>query len=101
MFGTIHQHLKQYLIQNFSTHYRREGTITMIVRRCAGLHFLFHLSSSIAFLIKRGKIHVKNTEKPTFLILKDDSILRTALSESPITSLKFEHLSNQRTKTTL
>ena len=28
-------------------------------------------------------------------------ILRTALSESPIASLKFEHLSNQRTKTTL
>ena len=63
MFGTIHQHLKQYLIQNFSTHYRREGTITMIVRRCTGLHFLFHLSSSIAFLIKRGKIHVEKIEK--------------------------------------
>ena len=50
--------------------------------------------------MKCGKIYVKNTEKPTFLILKDDSILRTALSESPITSLKFEHLSNQRTETT-
>ena len=48
--------------------------------------------------MKRGKIHVKNTEKPTFLIPKDYSILRTALSESRITSLKFEHLSNQRTK---
>ena len=57
--------------------------------------------SSIAFLVKRGKIHVKDTEKPTFLILRDDCIQRTALSESPITSLKFEHLSNQRTKTTL
>ena len=52
-----------------------------------------HRSSSIAFLRKRSKIHVENTEKQTFLILKDDSILRTALSESPITSLKFEHLS--------
>ena len=59
---------------------------------------IFHLSSSVAFLIKRGKIHVKHTEKLTFLILKDDSILRTALSESLITSLKFEHFSNQRTK---
>ena len=39
--------------------------------------------------MKRGKIHVKNTEKPTFLILKDDSILPTALSEFPITLLKF------------
>ena len=28
-------------------------------------------------------------------------ILRIALSESPIASLKFEHLSNQRTETTL
>ena len=33
--------------------------------------------------MKRGKIHVKNTEKPKFLILKDDSILRTALSLKP------------------
>ena len=40
MFGGIHQHLKQYLIQNFSTHSRREGTITMIVLQCTGLHFL-------------------------------------------------------------
>ena len=32
------------------------------------------MSTSIAFLIKRGKMHVKNTEKPTFLVLKDDSI---------------------------
>ena len=53
-----------------------------------------HLSSSIAFLMKLGKTHVKNTEKPTFLILKDDSILPTALSESPITSLKF-HVPNE------
>ena len=51
--------------------------------------------------MKRGKMHVKNTEKPTFLILKDDYILRPALAESPITSLKFEPLLNQRTKTTL
>ena len=36
-------------------------------------------------------------QKPTFLTLKDDSILRTALFEYPFTSLKFEHLSNQRT----
>ena len=35
MFGAIHQHLKRYLIQNFSTHSRREGTITTIE-----LHFL-------------------------------------------------------------
>ena len=62
---------------------------------------IFHLSSSIAFLIKRDEIHVKNKEKPTFLILKVNYILRTALSESPVTLLKFEHLSNQRTKTTL
>ena len=33
--------------------------------------------------MKRGKIHVKNSEKPKFLILKDDSILRTALSLKP------------------
>ena len=56
------------------------------------------MSSSIAFLINCSKIHVKNTEKPTFLILKDDSILQTPLFESPITSLKSEHLSNQGTK---
>ena len=43
------------------------------------------MSSSIAFLINCSKIHIKNAEKPTFLILKDDSILQTALSESPIT----------------
>ena len=121
MFGAIHQHLKQYLIQNFSTHSRREGTITMIiVLQYTGLHFLSYNSiqlstiftalvtrllkviwylssfSGIAFLIKRGKIHVKNTEKSTFLILKDDSMSRTALPNPP-----FEHLSNQRTKTTL
>ena len=59
------------------------------------------MSISIAFLLKRDNIRVKNTEKPTFLILKDDSILRTAPSESRVNSLKFEHLSNQRTKTTL
>ena len=45
--------------------------------------------------------HCKNTEKPTFFILKDDSILRTVLSEFPVNSLKFEYLSNQRTKTTI
>ena len=56
------------------------------------------LSSCIAFLLKRGKIHVKNTEKSTFFILKDDSILRTALSESPITSLKFEHSQTKEQK---
>ena len=38
--------------------------------------------------MKLGKTHVKNTEKPTFLILP------TALSESPITSLKF-HVPNE------
>ena len=59
------------------------------------------MSSSIAFLINCSKIHVKNTEKPTFLILKDDSILQTPLFESPITSLKSEHLSNQGTKKTI
>ena len=51
--------------------------------------------------MKRGKIHAKNKEKPTFLTLKDDSILRTALAASSITSLKFEHLSNKRIRTTL
>ena len=40
MFGAIRQHLKQYLIQNFSTPSRREGTITMIVPQCTELHFL-------------------------------------------------------------
>ena len=45
--------------------------------------------------------HCKNTEKPTFFILKDDSILRTVLSEFPVNSLRFEYLSNQRTKTTI
>ena len=64
MFGAVHQHLKQYLIQNFSTHSRREGTITMIMLQRTELHLLsnsmsnspdiFHLSS----LMKRGKIHV-------------------------------------------
>ena len=38
--------------------------------------------------MKLGKTHVKNTEKPTFLILP------TALSESAITSLKF-HVPNE------
>ena len=92
MFGAIQQHLKQYLIHNFSTHSRREGTITMIVLQCTKIHHfhsmscndIFPLSSSIAFLIKRDEIHVKNKEKPTFLLLKVDSILQTALSESPI-----------------
>ena len=46
-------------------------------------------------------MHVKNIEKPTFLILNDDSNLRTALSETRVNLLKFEHLSNQRKKTTL
>ena len=32
-------------------------------------------------------MHVKNKETPTFLILKDDSYLRTALSESPIVEI--------------
>ena len=59
------------------------------------------MSSNIAFLIKCGKIHVKNTEKPTFLILNDYSILRTALSKSHVNLLNFEHLLNQRTKKTL
>ena len=40
MFGAIHQHPKQYLIQNFSTHSRREGTVTMIVLQGRGPHFL-------------------------------------------------------------
>ena len=40
MFGAIHQHLKQNLIQNFSTHFLREGTITIIVLLCTELHFL-------------------------------------------------------------
>ena len=40
MFAAIQQHLKQYAIQNFSTHSRREGTITMIVLKCTELHFL-------------------------------------------------------------
>ena len=30
--------------------------------------------------MKRGKTHVKKTEKPKILILKDDSISRTAFS---------------------
>ena len=106
-------------ISNFSSHSRHEETITMIVLQCTRLHFLssnhppfsqhdWHVYTignlisficlSIAFFIKGGKINVKYTENLTFLILKDDSILWTALSESSITSLKFEHLSNQRTK---
>ena len=40
MFGALHQHLKQYLIQNVSTPSRREGTTTMIVLQCTELHFL-------------------------------------------------------------
>ena len=59
------------------------------------------MSSNIAFLIKCDKIHVKNTEKPTFLILNDYSILRTALPKSHVNLLNFEHLLNQRTKKTL
>ena len=43
-------------------------------------------------------MHVKNIEKPTFLILNDDSNLRTALSETRVNSLKFEHLSNKKKK---
>ena len=40
MFGAVHQHLKQYLIQNFSTHSRREGTITTIMLQRTELHLL-------------------------------------------------------------
>ena len=40
MFGAIHQHLKQNLIQNFSTHSRPEGAITMIVLQCTELEQL-------------------------------------------------------------
>ena len=40
MFGAIDQHLKQYLIKKISSNSRREGTITMIVLQCTGLHFL-------------------------------------------------------------
>ena len=47
MFGAIPQHLKQYLIQNFSTHFLREGTITMIVLQCTELHFLSNMESTI------------------------------------------------------
>ena len=36
----VKEHLKYYLIPNFSTHSRREGTVTMIVLHCTGLHFL-------------------------------------------------------------
>ena len=43
MFGTIYQHLKQYLIKKFSIHYRREGTITMFVLQCTELHFLSNI----------------------------------------------------------
>ena len=46
--------------------------------------------------MKRGKMHVKSKEKLTFLFLRDDSIWRAALSESPISSLKFEHLSQTK-----
>ena len=42
-------------------------------------------------------MHVKNIEKPTFLILNDDSNLRTALSETRVNLLKFEHLSKNDT----
>ena len=116
MFGAIQQHLRQCLIHNFSTRalssWRNNNDDRVTVHKTPPfskheLHVyarqsdIFHLSSSIAFLIKRDEIHVKNKEKPTFLILKVNYILRTALSESPVTLLKFEHLSNQRTKTTL
>ena len=74
---------------------------TAWVTRFLEVSNVFHLSRSIAFLLKRGNIHVKNTEKPSFLIQNDDSIVRTALSEFCVNSRKFEHLSNQRTKTTL
>ena len=40
MFGAVHQHLKQYLIQNFSPHSRREGTITMTMLQRTELHLL-------------------------------------------------------------
>ena len=72
MFDATHQHFKRYLIKKFSTHFRRGGTITMIALQYTELHF--HC----------GIILVKNTEKPTFLILKDDSNLQTVLPESPI-----------------
>ena len=36
----VKEHLKQYLIQKFPTHSRRDGTITMIVLQCTELHFL-------------------------------------------------------------
>ena len=49
MFSAIHQHLKQYLIQNLSTHSCREVSITMIALQCTELHFLSkfeHLSNT-------------------------------------------------------
>ena len=102
MFGAIHQHFKQYLIQNFSTHSPREGTITMIVLSAQDFIFSLSFLQVIWYLSSVQLYHIshkaKNTEKLTFLILKDDSILWTALYESPITSLKFEHLSNQSAK---
>ena len=47
LFGAVHQHLKQYLIQNFSTHSRREGTITMIMLQRRELHLLSNKLSAI------------------------------------------------------
>ena len=42
MFVAIHEHHKQYLIENFSTYSRFEGTITMIMLQCTELHFLLN-----------------------------------------------------------
>ena len=59
------------------------------------------MSSIIVFLIKRGKIHIKNTEKQTFLNLKDDSILRTALHESRQYFVEISTPLKPKNKTTL
>ena len=40
MFGATHQYLKQYLIKKFSTHSRREGTITTMALQCTELYYL-------------------------------------------------------------
>ena len=42
MFVAIHEHHKQYLIENFSTYSRCEGTITIIMLQCTELHFLLN-----------------------------------------------------------
>ena len=56
MFGAIHHHLKQYLIQNFSTHSRREGTITMIVLQWTELHFLSNNYLSMSNTVIIGNV---------------------------------------------